>query len=179
MGVFEADLETLDSRGVAVESSPVSSFSSSANESLLLARGFFFFFFGGPSLRDGDALLFRDQFGYGENRIEEFALTHPSVTSLAEGVSLLELPDVNLPSDLSCASFSFCSSTSARRLRKSERWTRPTVCDLSKSSADAVWLVKDRGFEELFGCSDGGIIVVYSRVLKSFCRIQKDDLTYC
>lgn len=66
------DLETLDSRGVAMESSPGSSFSSSANESLLLARGFFFFFFGGPSLRDGDALLFhfRDQSGYGTGRIE-------------------------------------------------------------------------------------------------------------
>lgn len=159
IGVFEVDLETLDSRGVATESSPVSSFSSSANESLLLASGFFFFFFGGPSLRDGDALLLRSvRIRYGENRTKERALTHPSVTSLAEGVSLLELPDVNLPSDLSCASFSFCSRTSARRLRKSERWTRPTVCDLSKSSADAVWLVKDRGFEELFGCSDGGIM---------------------
>lgn len=64
------DLETLDSCGVAVESSPVSSFSSSANESLLFARGFFFFFFGGPSLRDGDALLFRDQSRYGTGRIE-------------------------------------------------------------------------------------------------------------
>jgi hypothetical protein len=30
---------------------------------------------------------------------------------------------------------SFCSSTSARLLRKSSKCTRPTVCDLSKSSA--------------------------------------------
>lgn len=56
-GVFEADRETPepDSCGVALESSPTSSFSSSANESLLFANGFFFFFFGGPS--DSDALF--------------------------------------------------------------------------------------------------------------------------
>lgn len=56
-GVFEADRETPepDSCGVALESSPASSFSSSANESLLFANGFFFFFFGGPS--DGEALF--------------------------------------------------------------------------------------------------------------------------
>ena len=33
------------------------------------------------------------------------------------------------------ASRSFCSSASARRLRKSERWTRPTVCDAKRSAA--------------------------------------------
>ena len=33
------------------------------------------------------------------------------------------------------ASRSFCSSASARRLRKSERWTRPTVCDARRSAA--------------------------------------------
>lgn len=82
--------------------------------------------------------------------MKDNTLTHPSVTSLAEGVTLRELPAVTLPSDLSCASRSFCSRTSARRLRKSERWTRPTVCDFSKSSADAVWLVKDRPAGELF-----------------------------
>jgi len=53
-GVFETDR---DSRGVATESSPVSSLSSSANESLLLASCFFFFFFGGAS--DGEALALR------------------------------------------------------------------------------------------------------------------------
>lgn len=56
-GVFDADRETLESRGagVAAESSAEPS-SSSANESLLFARGFFFFFLGGPSLRDVDVL---------------------------------------------------------------------------------------------------------------------------
>lgn len=33
------------------------------------------------------------------------------------------------------ASRSFCSSASARRLRKSDRWTRPTVWDFNRSSA--------------------------------------------
>lgn len=84
------------------------------------------------------------------------ALTYPSVTSPVEGVALLE---VNLPRDLSWASRSFCSKTSARRLRKSERWTRPTVCDLSRSSADAVWLVNERGVELWLGCSDCDILI--------------------
>lgn len=87
-------------------------------------------------------------------------LTHPSVTS-PEGVALLELPAVNLPSDLSCASRSFRSRTSARRLRKSERLTRPTVCDFSKSSAEAVWLVNERGVEVRLGSSEGGILVFF------------------
>jgi hypothetical protein len=39
------------------------------------------------------------------------------------------------PTKASCASRSFCSRTSARRLRKSESWTRPTVCVLRRSSA--------------------------------------------
>lgn len=86
-------------------------------------------------------------------------LTYLSVTSPPDGVALLELPEVNLPSDLSCASRSFCSRTSARRLRKSERWTRPTVCDLRSSSAEAVWLVKDLGVELWLGCSDCDIML--------------------
>ena len=44
-----------------------------------------------------------------------------------------------------CASRSFCSSASARRFRKSERWTRPTVWDASRSAAVEAWVVK-RGF---------------------------------
>ena len=44
-----------------------------------------------------------------------------------------------------CASRSFCSSASARRFRKSERWTRPTVWDASRSAAVDAWVVK-RGF---------------------------------
>ena len=42
-------------------------------------------------------------------------------------------PDVNRPKLV--ASRSFCSSASARRLRKSDRWTRPTVWDFRRSSA--------------------------------------------
>lgn len=47
------------------------------------------------------------------------------------------MPDVEPPRPraCSCLSRSLRSRASARRLRKSERWTRPTVCDLSKSSA--------------------------------------------
>lgn len=56
-GGFEPERDTLESRGVVADSSPVSSWSS-PKESLLLAKGFFFFFFGGPSLR-GDADLMR------------------------------------------------------------------------------------------------------------------------
>lgn len=52
--------------------------------------------------------------------------THPSVATLV----LLGVP-LAVPS----RSFSFCSSASARRLRKSERATRPTVCVLKRSSA--------------------------------------------
>ena len=44
-----------------------------------------------------------------------------------------------------CASRSFCSSASARRFRKSERWTRPTVWDASRSAAVVAGVVK-RGF---------------------------------
>ena len=44
-----------------------------------------------------------------------------------------------------CASRSFCSSASARRFRKSERWTRPTVWDASRSAAVETGVVK-RGF---------------------------------
>jgi hypothetical protein len=57
--------------------------------------------------------------------------THPSL--IPEGVAV---PDpLRPPSSASCASLSFCSSASARRFRKSESATRPTVCVLSKSSA--------------------------------------------
>lgn len=58
-GVFEPDRDTLESRGVAADSSASSW--SSPNDSLLFARGFFFFFFGGPSLRGGVDLLRCDQ----------------------------------------------------------------------------------------------------------------------
>ena len=58
-GVFEPDRDTLESRGVAADSSPSSW--SSPNESLLFAKAFFFFFFGGQSLREGVDLLRCDQ----------------------------------------------------------------------------------------------------------------------
>lgn len=95
----------------------------------------------------------------------EVSFAYLSVTSPVEGVALLELPDVNLPRDLSWASRSFCSSTSARLLRKSERWTRPTVCDLRRSSAEAVWLVNDLGVELWLGCSDGGMVGIQWRMV--------------
>jgi hypothetical protein len=52
--------------------------------------------------------------------------THPSVATLV----LLGVP-LAVPS----RSFSFCSSASARRFRKSDSATRPIVCVLSRSSA--------------------------------------------
>lgn len=53
--------------------------------------------------------------------------THPSDDETFAGV----------PRPLSCPSrsFSFCSRASARRFRKSESATSPTVCVLSRSSA--------------------------------------------
>lgn len=60
MGVFEPERETLESRGVVVDSSPLSLLSS-PKESLLLARAFFFFFLGGPSLFGVDDLFRRYQ----------------------------------------------------------------------------------------------------------------------
>lgn len=55
-GVFEPEREILESRGVAADSSPVSSLSS-PNDSLLFASAFFFFFLGGPSLFGVDDLF--------------------------------------------------------------------------------------------------------------------------
>jgi hypothetical protein len=158
---------------VGTGSSPVSFSSSSPKESLLFMSCFFFFFFGGPSLRGVELLGNCDQSG--KRKEEACALTHPSVTSPVEGVALLELPDVNLPSDLSCASRSFCSRTSARRLRKSERWTRPTVCDLRRSSAEVVWLVNERGVELWLCCSEGGMMYVLLMTvsLRSFSKVQE------
>lgn len=63
--------------------------------------------------------------------------THPSGVA-APGVPRPLFP----PSNASCASRSFCSIASARRLRKSESATRPTVCVLSRSSAVFAWGVK-------------------------------------
>lgn len=65
-----------------------------------------------------------------------------------------------MPEDLSKLSLSFSSSASARLLRYSDRFTRPTVWVLSRSSAVAFWEVKredragfgvaslDEGFED-------------------------------
>lgn len=164
-GVLEADRGTLESRGVPAALSTSSSSSSSLwNESLLFTSGFFFFFLGGASLRGVELLLRCDQHrGAATEHCQ--ALTYPSVMSPVEGVALLEIPAELLPSDLSWASRSFCSRTSARRLRKSDRCTRPTVCDLSKSSAETVWLVKDLGVELWLGCSEFDILPGCSGVL--------------
>lgn len=60
--------------------------------------------------------------------------TYPSLGVAAPdveaGVAVVKRP--KLPP---WASRSFCSSASARRLRKSDRWTRPTVWDFKRSSA--------------------------------------------
>ena len=69
--------------------------------------------------------------------------THPSL-----GVAAPDLPPgVKRPRLLPVASRSFCSSASARRLRKSERCTRPTVWALRRSSAVEFWGVKREGGE--------------------------------
>lgn len=84
--------------------------------------------------------------------LKPYIQAYPSVASPCDGDPVLVL-GVNRPNDLSCASRSFCSRTSARRLRNSERWTRPTVCDLSKSSADVAEFVNDRGVDVRLGGS--------------------------
>ncbi|KAL8640384.1 MAG: hypothetical protein Q9228_002685 [Teloschistes exilis] len=60
--------------------------------------------------------------------------------SLDEGVPVPDA-DVKRPKLPPWASRSFCSRASARRFRKSVRWTRPTVWDLRRSSAVAAWEV--------------------------------------
>ena len=81
-------------------------------------------------------------------------VTHPS------GVTVPGVPRPLPPlCKASCASRSFCSSASARRFRKSERLTRPTVCVLRRSSAVLDWVVNlgfgvdapEGGFEAMFG----------------------------
>lgn len=47
-----------------------------------------------------------------------------------------------MPLALGVTSRDTWSSASARRLRKSERWTRPTVCSFRRSSAVGAWAVK-------------------------------------
>ena len=60
--------------------------------------------------------------------------------------------------ELPCASRSFCSSASARRFRKSERWTRPTVWDASRSAAVEAWVVKrELGVKTLGTSFDEGL----------------------
>jgi hypothetical protein len=88
---------------------------------------------------------------------------------------LPDLLSLNLPYDLSCASFSFCSRTSARRLRKSERFTSPIVCDLSRSSAEAVWVAKDRGEDVPGGVSDDGAMIGNAAVSNAMMTTSQRD----
>jgi len=71
--------------------------------------------------------------------------THPSLpTGVALPLALnppTAAPAAPPPSIISCASRSFCSMTSARRFRKSDRATRPTVWFWSRSSAVLVCVV--------------------------------------
>ena len=84
--------------------------------------------------------------------------THPSLALSNAGVVLPDVLGLNLPYDLSSASFSFNSRTSARRLRKSEKLIRPPTCTLSRSSAEAVWFTNDRGVDVPDGGSEGSDI---------------------
>lgn len=76
-GVFEPERDALESCGVVVDSSPVSSLSS-PKDSLLFARGFFFFFLGGPSLRGVDDLSRSDQLRIPEDGGAALVLTRQS-----------------------------------------------------------------------------------------------------
>lgn len=76
-GVFEPERDMLESRGVAADSSPVSSLSS-PKESLLFARAFFFFFFGGPSLFGVEDLFRCHQLRRSEMQMRPFELTRQS-----------------------------------------------------------------------------------------------------
>lgn len=104
------------------------------------------------------------------------------------------------PRKASCASRSFCSRASARRLRKSESATRPTVCVLRRSSAVLVCEVK-RGLgvelpeDVIFGsCAamlafplrlKGNLEVFYGATLKSGSSVagalwlEHGELAYC
>lgn len=96
-----------------------SSPSSTPKDSLPLATAFFFFFRG----RGVDSLYFGCQRPI-------FAAFHilPSYRSVFAPETLGVLEPLR-------ASRSFSSKASARRLRKSDRWTKPTVCSLRRSSA--------------------------------------------
>ena len=86
--------------------------------------------------------------------------THPEPTT---GVAAPEPPRL-LPSSDSWASRSFCSMASARRLRKSERLTRPTVWFERMSSAVLACGLKrglgvevpEEGFDMAVRCGIGG-----------------------
>ena len=82
-------------------------------------------------------------------------VTHPSLVGVAAPDAL---PGVNLPRLRSCASRSFASRASARRLRKSERLTRPTVWDLRRSSAVEACEVKRLVGSEGVEVRDGGLV---------------------
>ena len=93
-------------------------------------------------------------------------MTHPSVATLVlRGVPLA------VPS----RSFSFCSRASARRLRKSESATRPTVCVLSRSSAVLLCDVKRGLGVELPGVDlpEGGFDAMVRRGCQVW-RVEED-----
>ena len=161
-GVFELDREMLDSRGVAADLPPQYHPDRRRMKVCFWRRPFLSFSLGG--------------------RHSEEVLTCCATISLCEWRlgAVLDLPVSHFACGGSCASrITGCQSpqrlvmrlallllsTSARRLRKSERWTRPTVCDFSISSADTVWPVKDRGVEvPLFSSS----AMVYARQTAEF-----------
>jgi hypothetical protein len=90
--------------------------------------------------------------------------THPSGVILPGPGVPLPLPPL---SKESCASRSFCSRASARRFRKSEKATSPTVWVLRRSSAVLVWDVK-RGFG--VDVPDGGFDAIVAIDRRCTCR---------
>ena len=133
-GVAELDLDC-PGVGPSVLSPPPSS-SSTPNDNFGVPVFLFFFFRCSLGV---DALYYGHQL-HALSQNAQAGGTHPS------GVTVPGVPRPLPPlRNASCASRSFCSRASARRFRKSERATSPTVWVLRRSSAVFVCEVK-RGF---------------------------------
>lgn len=115
-GVLDLGVAAAD---VALDSPFPSSSSSTPNDSFPFATAFRFFF--GRSVGVA-ALCFDHQYPASQHFSDLHMMTYPSL-----GVAAPEAKDAGAKWPKLAASRSFCSSASARRLRKSDRWTRPTV----------------------------------------------------
>jgi hypothetical protein len=67
------------------------------------------------------------------------------------------------------------SRASALRFRNSARFTRPTVCDLRRSSAVVAWEVKPRGVEVPDDGAEGSMMTEFSDEADKVGRKERDS----